>query len=452
MHTDYSTIKRRLENTISDSSRFVFEAVLKGGREGASFDLWARDVIDLLSQLKTLGGGPHTVATEAYNQYPSIALLPHDDDAFESCRAALTKTAEEGIRLIERHENQQEAQTSNIAKVKGEEVSSIDVFISHSSKDEDIATLLIDLLRVALNLESNKILCTSVDGHRLPGGVSTDDTLRKEVRQSKAFVGLLTPHSLASAYVLFELGARWETEKSMMPLLAKGASKDMLVGPLPGINVLDSNSNAQLHQMLEELAPVLGKDLDRPSAYQKCIDRIIEFNQAATSDDISDQLQREDRQQTLKLTLKEALFHWQHISPGNPGRYEAFLEIYVSSGIGESAYLPENACSCSLSVPGFIDSHSLEIRNWFVPNDSRYIIRSGKDLAIEGPGSFYVEADVPADEIGIPEGYTDAVKISFQCLPNGVAEPVMIEANLTHGKGKGRKAGGDWRYPNPSSG
>ena len=100
MHTDYSTIKRRLENAISDSSRFVFEAVLKGGSEWASFDLWARDVIDLLSQLKTLGGGPHTVATEAYNQYPSIALLPDDDDAFESCRAALTKTAEEGIRLI----------------------------------------------------------------------------------------------------------------------------------------------------------------------------------------------------------------------------------------------------------------------------------------------------------------------------------------------------------------
>ena len=86
---------------------------------------------------------------------------------------------------------------------------SIKVFISHSSRDVEIAKGLIDLLQKALHLTSNEIRCTSVDGFRIPAGASIDDTLRAEVHDSVVLIGLVTPHALASAYVIFELGARW---------------------------------------------------------------------------------------------------------------------------------------------------------------------------------------------------------------------------------------------------
>ena len=52
----------------------------------------------------------------------------------------------------------------------------LDIFISHSGQDQQIASVLIDLLRAATNIPPTRIRCTSVDGYRLPGGASTDET------------------------------------------------------------------------------------------------------------------------------------------------------------------------------------------------------------------------------------------------------------------------------------
>src|SRR5207247_750725 len=100
------------------------------------------------------------------------------------------------------------------------------VMISHSSRDKDLAEVLIELLRTALNLAANQIRCTSVDGYRLPAGVDTHEQLRKEVKSARVLIGLLTPNSSSSSYVLFELGARWGAELPMIPLLAGTAPED----------------------------------------------------------------------------------------------------------------------------------------------------------------------------------------------------------------------------------
>ncbi len=81
----------------------------------------------------------------------------------------------------------------------------IDVFISHSSQDCALAEQVVDLLRAALNLRSNAIRCTSVDGYRLAAGADSDAQIRAEVLGTKAFIGILSIAGLASAYVLFDL-------------------------------------------------------------------------------------------------------------------------------------------------------------------------------------------------------------------------------------------------------
>jgi hypothetical protein len=119
----------------------------------------------------------------------------------------------------------------------------LSVFISHSSKDADLALALIELLKAGLGLMADQIRCSSVDGYRLPVGVNTEDKLREEVNAAKVVIGLITPSSLTSYYVMFELGARWGANLFLAPLLA-GVKASELRGPLSLLNALSANSDA----------------------------------------------------------------------------------------------------------------------------------------------------------------------------------------------------------------
>ncbi len=151
----------------------------------------------------------------------------------------------------------------------------VDVFVSHSSEDSLLAKQLVDLLRSSLNLRAQQIRCTSVDGYRLPAGADADEQLRKEALEARAFIGILSPFSLASAYVLFELGARWGAKRPLIPLLAPGVGYQSLRGPLTGLNALNCESAGQLHQLVSDVGKTLGIVAEPPAVYQNNIDTIL---------------------------------------------------------------------------------------------------------------------------------------------------------------------------------
>jgi hypothetical protein len=156
------------------------------------------------------------------------------------------------------------------------ETYSLSVFISHGSKDEKLAEALVELLRNALNIPSDEIRCTSVNGYRLPAGAPTDEVLRREVRVSKTFIGLITPSSMESAYVMFELGARWGAGLHLVPLLGAGAGARYLRGPLGALNALKCSDAAQVHQLVDDVAKLLDIGERTPTAaYQAYVDRLI---------------------------------------------------------------------------------------------------------------------------------------------------------------------------------
>jgi hypothetical protein len=165
---------------------------------------------------------------------------------------------------------------------------SLDVFISHTSADSDLAEHLIHLLQQGLRLADETIRCTSVDGYRLPAGASTDETLRREVRESKVFIGLITPASMKSAYVLFELGARWGAEMHFAPLLARGADAKLLRGPLSGFNALSAESEDQMHQLLEEVGKSLQVKRQSPASYGKILRTFVQSAAAKTQNPITE--------------------------------------------------------------------------------------------------------------------------------------------------------------------
>lgn len=161
-----------------------------------------------------------------------------------------------------------------------EEIAGPDIFISHSSKDADLAEALIDLLRNALSIPGWKIRCTSVDGYRHPVGTPTDERLRLEVREAKVFIGLITPASIRSAYVMFELGARWGAHLHLAPLLASSADTDLLRGPLAATNALSCDSPAQVHQLVADVAASLDARAGSPASYQKAVEALVSLSRS----------------------------------------------------------------------------------------------------------------------------------------------------------------------------
>lgn len=153
------------------------------------------------------------------------------------------------------------------------------VFVSHSSKDKKLASQLVDLLRAALNIPAERILATSVEGYRLKGGADTDPALRDAVLDCKTLVGVITPASWASAYVLFELGARWGTGKPLIPLTACGIAAAKL-GPLGGKNALDCNSKGDVLQFVGDVGTELKMEAERGEVFQKHVDRIVRTSRA----------------------------------------------------------------------------------------------------------------------------------------------------------------------------
>lgn len=157
------------------------------------------------------------------------------------------------------------------------------VFISHSSKDKELALALIELLRNALGLRDDEIRCTSVDGFRLPAGAKAEDQLKTEVHAAQAFIGLITSNSLKSAYVLFELGARWATNRQMIPLLA-GIPTDALEGPLREFNAIAASNAAQLHQLVTDIGKFLHRQVQGPASYTRYIEALAQKAKSTPAD------------------------------------------------------------------------------------------------------------------------------------------------------------------------
>ena len=107
------------------------------------------------------------------------------------------------------------------------------IFISHSHSDEAIAFKLVNFLLAALRLEEEDILCTSNPDQGLSYSYSSiTDQLKNQLKNSSALIILITADSLHSAWIPFEAGSFWTTDKPIIPILGPGLTQNDLPGPL----------------------------------------------------------------------------------------------------------------------------------------------------------------------------------------------------------------------------
>jgi len=152
---------------------------------------------------------------------------------------------------------------------------SVKIFISHSSHDRKLLEALTDLLKAAFALRARDILCTSVPGHKLPGGTDTEDALLGLLKSAKLLIGVLTPASLGSSYVLFELGARWGLKQPLISLVACGVTMGNLQEPLKSKNALNAADENDVRQLIEDVASHLGLEIEPTPSYSKKVHHFV---------------------------------------------------------------------------------------------------------------------------------------------------------------------------------
>ena len=109
------------------------------------------------------------------------------------------------------------------------------IFISHSHSDEKIADSLFDFLIYTLKIDRGDILCTSdPESGWSFGSNSISDQLKQNIKSSDALIVLITPDSLNSAWIPFEVGSFWPTDKPIIIFLGSDLTSDKLPGPLRG--------------------------------------------------------------------------------------------------------------------------------------------------------------------------------------------------------------------------
>ncbi len=165
----------------------------------------------------------------------------------------------------------------------------LSVFISHSERDKLIAGELTDLMLKAFNLKPGDVLCTSVEGHRIPLSANTDEYLRRRIREARVFVCIATANSIGtkespgSFYVAVELGARWGMKRYLALLLAGGAAGGLLRAPFNTINALSCDDLAQVQQFIREVAPVLELAPQPVDSYFKNIEKLVNASKSTLS-------------------------------------------------------------------------------------------------------------------------------------------------------------------------
>jgi hypothetical protein len=159
---------------------------------------------------------------------------------------------------------------------------SVRLFVSHSSKDQNLTAKLVEVLTLFLDLAPGELRCTSVPGFMLPAGSRTSDTLREEILGCDAVVGIVSERSVSSAYVLFELGAAWGLGRPTFPLVPEGLDLGSLPGPLKETHASRLTSASEIHQFLDDLVRATNLRAAAPNA-ARLADKIQDVVAAASN-------------------------------------------------------------------------------------------------------------------------------------------------------------------------
>jgi Txe/YoeB family toxin of Txe-Axe toxin-antitoxin module len=156
------------------------------------------------------------------------------------------------------------------------------IFISHSTKDKDIAYELVSLMQLGLGLHPNDIFCTSLEGMGITAGQNFISFIKEQITEPDFVVLLLSPSYYKSKFCLCELGASWILCHNMIPILIPPLEHNDIKDVLTTVQILDITNNNQLDQIPDIIYEKL-KDLKKTntavwtSKKEKFVKNILEI-------------------------------------------------------------------------------------------------------------------------------------------------------------------------------
>lgn len=156
------------------------------------------------------------------------------------------------------------------------------IFVSHRHKDEPQARALLELLQAAFEIEKEDIRCTSVPPYKLDAGDRTSERLRTEIAGAEVVLGLLSPDTSESKYVLAELGAAWGVGVPTFPLLLRGARFEDVPEPLNERHSLSLERGAECAQLIQDLRRVTSL-LSRQGVESSVFERVAHLAELASA-------------------------------------------------------------------------------------------------------------------------------------------------------------------------
>lgn len=128
------------------------------------------------------------------------------------------------------------------------------IFISHRHKDEAVVSALTALLEQAFYVEHSDIRCTSIQPYMLTPGERTSEILRTEIAGAELVIGVLSPDTSESNYVLCELGASWGRDVPTFPVLVRGATYADVPSPLSERHSISLEKEENCLQLIDYIA------------------------------------------------------------------------------------------------------------------------------------------------------------------------------------------------------
>ena len=103
---------------------------------------------------------------------------------------------------------------------KEEKVKKVFVFVSHSSKDEQLVKLFTDkILQLILKLDLDNIFCTSIEGCSITSGDDFRKFIKSRLMNATHVIQIITENYKKSEVCLNEMGAAWVLENKIYPFI-----------------------------------------------------------------------------------------------------------------------------------------------------------------------------------------------------------------------------------------
>jgi hypothetical protein len=123
------------------------------------------------------------------------------------------------------------------------------IFISHATKDKEIADAFVDvILHNGLSVSINEIFCVSTDGTKIKSGEDWRKSIQENVLGAMVNFLLISPNYKESEVCMNEMGAAWMTDAIVIPLI---------IDPINYKTVGVIHEPTQIEKLLDE------KSLDR---------------------------------------------------------------------------------------------------------------------------------------------------------------------------------------------